>query len=93
LKISLEAAIIKCCKSLNYDFKSDDALGNHWYGDHVYPVKDITKQGSNTLVIKLTTTLGNYMYSLTDNKDSLKWIKGKKQPLYSMGVLGPVELG
>lgn len=68
-------------------------LGHKWYGDHVYPVKGIVKQGSNTLVIKLTTTLGNYMYSLKDNKDSIKWIKGKKQPLYTMGVLGPVELG
>lgn len=68
-------------------------LGNRWYGDHVYPVKDIIKQGNNKLEIKLTTTLGNYMYSLKDNKDSIKWIKGKKQPLYSMGILGPVELG
>ena len=68
-------------------------LGNHWYGDHVYPVKDVIKQGNNTLVIKLTTTLGNYMYSLKDNKDAIKWIRGKKQPLYAMGILGPVELG
>jgi hypothetical protein len=68
-------------------------LGNHWYGDHVYQVKNVIKQGNNTLVIKLTTTLGNYMYSLKDNKDSMKWIRGKKQPLYSMGILGPVELG
>lgn len=69
------------------------SLGNRWYGNYVYAVKGIIKQEDNSLTIKLTTTLGNYMYSLADNKDSLKWIKGKKQPLYTMGVLGPVELG
>ncbi|MDR6942974.1 glycosyl hydrolase [Mucilaginibacter pocheonensis] len=68
-------------------------LGNRWYGDHVYAVKGVVKKGSNLLIIQLATTLGNYMYSLKDNKDSLKWIRGKKQPLYTMGVLGPVELG
>ncbi|MES2277484.1 MAG: glycosyl hydrolase [Bacteroidota bacterium] len=73
---------------------NDKNLGNRWYGDHVYPVKGILKQGSNTLSIKLTTTLGNYMVtSLKTNKDTVKWLVNKKQPLYSQGVMGPVELG
>jgi hypothetical protein len=66
-------------------------LGSKWYGDHIYPVKGRLKKGKNTLSIKFTTTLGNYMYSLKDNKDAVKWIKGKKQSLYAMGILGPVE--
>lgn len=68
-------------------------LGSKWYGDHIYPVTGHLKKGKNTLSIKLTTTLGNYITSLTDNKESIKWIKGKKQSLYSMGILGPVLLG
>jgi len=68
-------------------------LGNRWYGDHVYPVKDALIKGENTLSIKLTTTLGNYMHSLTDNKETIKWIKGRNQPIHSMGILGPVEIG
>jgi len=32
------------------------------------------------------------MASLTDNIDTIKWIKGKKQPLYSMRIMGPVEV-
>jgi hypothetical protein len=68
-------------------------LGNRWYGDHIYPVKGVLKQGSNTLSVKLTTTLGNYMAtSLKGNKDTIKWLINKKQPLYSQGILGPVEL-
>jgi hypothetical protein len=69
-------------------------LGNRWYGDHIYPVKGIVKQGDNILSIKFTTTLGNYMAtSLKENKDTIKWLTNKKQPLYSQGVLGPVEIG
>jgi len=69
-------------------------LGNRWYGDHIYIVKGILKQGENSLSIKLTTTLGNYMYtSLKKDKDTIKWIFGKNQNLYSQGILGPVELG
>ena len=67
-------------------------LGSKWYGDHSYLVTGNLKKGKNTLSVKLTTTLGNYMTSLTDNKDSIKWIRGKKQSLYSMGILGPVVL-
>ncbi|MDB5002065.1 MAG: family 2 glycoside hydrolase [Mucilaginibacter sp.] len=69
-------------------------LGNRWYGDHIYPVKGVLKQGNNVLSIKLTTTLGNWMEtSLKDNKDTVKWLTNKKQPLYPQGVMGPVELG
>jgi hypothetical protein len=69
-------------------------LGNRWYGDHIYAVKGIIKSGENTLSIKLTTTLGNYMETvLKDNKDTIKWLVKKNQPLSPQGVMGPVELG
>jgi hypothetical protein len=67
-------------------------LGNRWYGDHIYPLGKSLKKGKNVLSIKLTTTLGNYMHALKDNKDAAKWVIDRKQKLFPMGMLGPVEL-
>lgn len=39
--------------------------------------------------IKLTTILGNYMKSLTDNLVAMAWTK--HQPYYSMGIMAPVK--
>jgi hypothetical protein len=70
------------------------SLGNRWYGDHLYDVSKVIKAGKNSLSIKLVTTLGNYMMtSLKENKDTVKWLLKKKQPLYPQGILGPVMLG
>ena len=69
-------------------------LGNRWYGDHIYSVKDAVKTGVNKISIKLTTTLGNYMMAhLKENKDTIKWLVNKKQTFYPQGIMGPVELG
>lgn len=68
-------------------------LGVRWYGDHTYEVKGALKQGLNQLSIKLTTTLGNYMHSIPNNKDAKKWVLDRKQPLQSIGVMGPVCMG
>lgn len=68
-------------------------LGVHWYGDHIYPIKDALKNGDNKLTVKLTTTLGNYMHSIPENKDAKKWVIDRKQPLYSMGMIGPIHIG
>ncbi len=65
-------------------------VGQRWYGDHIYSVKSIMKKGSNTIVVKLTTTMGNYMKSLKENKSSIKWVA--KSPLFSQGMIGPVKL-
>ncbi|MBS1567771.1 MAG: hypothetical protein JST39_25530, partial [Bacteroidetes bacterium] len=70
------------------------SLGNRWYGDHLYDVSKVIKTGKNNLSIRLVTTLGNYMMtSLKENKDTVKWLVKKKQPLYPQGILGPVMLG
>lgn len=67
-------------------------LGVRWYGEHIFPIDGAIKNGRNTLQIKLSTPLGNFMHSIPENKDTIKWIKGRKQPLYPMGVMGPVLL-
>jgi hypothetical protein len=63
-------------------------LGFKWYGKHIYDLKDALKIGDNTLKIKVTTVLGNYAKSLKNNPVAEQWTKA--QPLYSMGLLGPV---
>jgi hypothetical protein len=68
------------------------SLGLKWYGERIYPVNKLLITGENTLAVKVTTTMGNYIGSLKTNKDSIKWIKGKNQPVYSNGMIGPVTL-
>lgn len=65
------------------------SLGVKWYGKHIYDAKGL-KQGKNKVRIKITTTLGNYAKSLKDNKVTKNWVA--KQPLYSVGLIGPVKL-
>lgn len=65
-------------------------VGTKWYGRPIFEVSQVLKKGDNSLKIKITTTLGNYMKSLTDNKISQRWMKN--QPLYSNGLIGPVKI-
>ena len=65
-------------------------LGVRWHGEHLYRVAGATRTGANLLRVKVTTTLGNYMKSLTGNKGGVKWMKN--QPFHPMGLLGPVRL-
>jgi len=65
-------------------------LGFKWYGKHIYDLNGYLKPGNNHLKIKVTTVLGNYAKSLKNNPVAQQWTK--KQPLYSAGLLGPVNL-
>ena len=67
-------------------------VGVRWYGRHLYSIKPFLKAGSNALEIAVTTTMGNYMKSLSDNPIAQYWTNGKRkpQPMRSMGLIGPV---
>jgi hypothetical protein len=65
-------------------------VGTKWYGAHVYDVSDVLNPGENLLQIKITTIVGNYLKGLKDNPVAMTWTR--RQPYYSMGILGPVEL-
>ncbi len=65
-------------------------LGVKWYGTHIYYIKDTIKTGENKLSARLTTISGNYLKSLKDNPVAQRWTK--KQPFYSMGIIGPARL-
>ena len=69
-------------------------LGVRWYGERIYDIGESVKEGKNDLQIKVLTSMGNYMKSLTDNPIAQYWTneKNKVQPLQSMGLIGPVTI-
>ena len=70
------------------------SCGIKWYGHRVYPLNGFLKKGMNDLEIRVVTTMGNYMKSLTGNPIAQYWtnLARKNQPLNPMGLIGPVSL-
>ena len=68
--------------------------GIKWYGKRIYQIGKFLKNGNNNVEVRLTTTMGNYMKSLTDNPVAQFWTNEGRtiQPLQSMGMLGPVTI-
>lgn len=54
----------------------------------------MVRAGENAIEIRVVTTLGNYMKTLTDNEVAQYWTnKGtKNQPLQPLGLFGPVRV-
>ncbi|MCD4769900.1 MAG: glycoside hydrolase family 2, partial [Bacteroidales bacterium] len=71
-----------------------ESCGVKWYGNRIFSLAGHLKDGANKLEIHVITEMGNYMKSLTDNPNAQYWtnLKRKKQPLASMGLIGPVSL-
>lgn len=65
-------------------------LGSRWFGKHTFDVTSGLKEGNNSIKIKISTTLGNYIKSKPDTKIAQRWMKN--QPLYSNGLIGPVKV-
>ncbi|HEY6902243.1 MAG TPA: glycosylhydrolase-like jelly roll fold domain-containing protein, partial [Puia sp.] len=59
-------------------------LGTKWHGEHLYEVTSAATEGDNYLTIRLTTTLGNYMKTLNDNKTAKEWTR--RSPNYPVGL-------
>jgi hypothetical protein len=66
--------------------------GTKWYGRRIYSVKKLLNKGNNDLEVKVTTTMGNYLKSLTDNPIGQFWTNQGRtiQPVQSIGLVGPV---
>jgi hypothetical protein len=65
-------------------------IGTKWYGAHIYDISSALKKGENKLSVTLTTIVGNYLKSLTDNPVAMAWTN--YQDFYPMGMLGPVKI-
>jgi hypothetical protein len=68
--------------------------GTQWWGRRILPVSGFIRNGDNELAVSVTTNIGNYMKSLTDNPVAQRWTTDRKQnqALRPMGLLGPVTL-
>ncbi|HPT21712.1 MAG TPA: glycosyl hydrolase, partial [Bacteroidales bacterium] len=73
---------------------NEKSCGVKWYGNRIYNISDNLQPGSNTIEVRVITTMGNYMKTLVDNKTAQKFtvLGSKDQPLQSMGLIGPVTL-
>ena len=65
-------------------------LGSRWYGAHIYDTEDKFKKGSNSLKIKVTTIIGNYIKSLKNNSTAQTWTR--HQVFKPQGIIGPVRI-
>jgi hypothetical protein len=75
-------------------FVNGKNAGTRWYGRRIYPVEGFIKNGNNEIEIKIVTTMGNYLKSLTGNRIAQYWTNEGRtiQPLQSMGLAGPVTV-
>lgn len=75
-------------------FVNGENAGTRWYGRRIYPVSTFIKNENNIIEIKIVTTMGNYLKSLTDNRVAQYWTNEGRtiQPLQSMGLVGPVTI-
>ena len=70
------------------------SCGVKWYGRRVFQVATVLNAGKNNIEIRVITSMGNYMKTLTGNPTAQKFTvqKAKDQPIQSMGLIGPVTL-
>ncbi|HAY18483.1 MAG TPA: hypothetical protein DCY24_04685, partial [Rikenellaceae bacterium] len=60
--------------------------------ERVYDVTGLLSQGENTIEVKVTTLMGNYIQTLKDSKVAQRFVLKRKQPYVSAGLIGPVKL-
>ncbi len=69
-----------------------ESCGVKWYGERIYDnVAPHLHPGDNTIVIKVTTTLNNYIHTLTDNGVVQHFVLKRNVPTTPAGLLGPVS--
>ena len=68
------------------------SAGLHWFGESVLDCAGLFKAGENTIEVKVTTLMGNYMQTLRDNKVAKRYVINRKHPIKPAGLIGPVSL-
>ena len=82
----------KVCDIAELKINGKDA-GLRWWGDSVFDVDGLLSEGDNTVEVKVTTMMGNYVRSLgQENSAARRFIFRRDHPLVSAGLLGPVIL-
>jgi hypothetical protein len=77
-------------------FVNGQSAGVKYYGRRQYDISDLLHKGGNELEIRVITTLGNYLKTLTKEENPTTWIyvnhPKRDQPLQPTGLIGPVKL-
>ncbi len=77
-------------------FVNGQSAGVKYFGRRRYDISDLLQEGDNTLEIRVTTTLGNYLKTLSREENPTTWIyvnhPRRDQPLQPQGLIGPVIL-
>ncbi len=71
-------------------FVNGKPVGMNWYGEPVFYVGGVLRDGENKLEIRYTTVLSNYVRTLSDDPTAMKWTTGFEK--IRMGLAGKVEL-
>ena len=71
-------------------FLNGRSLGRKWYGYRQWAVDGLLLPGRNTLTLRCTTPLGNYMKSLSSNSVAMAWTRHHR--FADAGITGPVVL-
>lgn len=68
---------------------NDTSCGVKWYGQRIYDnIGPLLHPGNNTIEIKVTTTLNNYVHTLTDNKVVQHFVLKRNIPTTPVGFVG-----
>jgi len=66
------------------------SLGVRWFGNQSYDISHAVIEGQNELKLRLTTTLGNFVKTLKNNRTAMDW--SRSTPTYSTGFIHDVML-
>ena len=67
-------------------------VGTKWFGERIYNISPYVRSGENSIEVKVTTLMGNYMQTLKDNLTVQRFVLRRNQPYVSAGLIGPVKL-
>ena len=77
-------------------FVNGQSAGIQYFGRSIYDIGEYLKDGENDLEVRVTTTMGNYLKTLSREENPTTWIyvnhPRRDQPLQPQGLLGPVRL-
>ena len=77
-------------------FFNSQSIGIQYFGRRLYDLSDALHEGQNDLEIRVTTTLGNYLKTVSREDNPTTWIyvnhPRRDQPLQPQGLIGPVKI-
>ena len=77
-------------------FVNGRSVGVQYFGRRIYDLSPALREGDNDLEVRVVTTMGNYLKTLSREENPTTWIyvnhPRRDQPLQPMGLIGPVKL-